>query len=55
MRRVSAWDVVFWAVMVAILASVVRPGSKASGALTAMTDALAGLVGEATGYTQRES
>ena len=50
MRRVSPWDLAFWIIVVAIIASVVRPGSKAGNALVAVTEALAAVVGEATGY-----
>ena len=53
MRKVSVWDLLFWVVVVAILASVVRPGSKAGAALVALMDALAAVVGEATGYAQK--
>lgn len=55
MRKVSGWDLLFWIVMVALLASVVRPGSKAGDALVALTDALAAVIGEATGYAQRKA
>lgn len=55
MRKVSIWDVLFWVVMVAVLASVVRPGSKAGTALVAITEALAAVVGEATGYNVKGS
>ena len=54
MRRVGIWDLLFWIVMVACLASVVRPGSKAGTALVALMDALAAVVGEATGYESRK-
>jgi len=50
---VSGWDLAFWVVVVAILFSVVRPGSKGGGAVIAMTEALAAVVGEATGYYAR--
>jgi dolichol kinase len=52
-RRVSGWDLAFWVVIVAIVGSLVRPASKAGAALVALVDALAAVVGEATGYTQR--
>jgi len=54
-RRFSAWDIGFYVVMVAILASVVHPGSKAAQAVQDLTDALAAVVGEATGYQQKGS
>lgn len=53
MRKVSAWDLLFWIIVVAIVASVVRPGSKAASAIAAITDAVAAVVGEATGYYAR--
>ena len=53
MRKVSIWDVAFWIIITAIIASLVRPGSKAGDALTALTAALAAVIGEATGYAQR--
>jgi hypothetical protein len=54
-RRVSGWDVAFWVIITAIIASMVRPGSKAGTALAALVDALAAVIGEATGYTQRST
>lgn len=51
--RLSPWDALFWAFIVAIIFSLVRPGSKAGAAVVALTDALAALTGLATGYTQR--
>lgn len=51
--RLSFWDGLFWAFMVAIVFSLVRPGSKAGAAVVAVTDAIAAVTGMATGYTQR--
>jgi hypothetical protein len=51
--RFSGWDILFWMIIVAIVFSLVRPGSKAGAALVAVTDAFAAVVGLATGYTQR--
>lgn len=53
MRRVSGFDLAFYIILVAILASLVHPGSKAAAAIAALTDALAAVIGLATGYTQR--
>lgn len=53
MGRFSGWDLAFWTVVVAIIFSMVRPGSKAGGAMIAITEALAALTGEATGYYSR--
>jgi len=53
MRRVSAWDIAFYLIIVAIVFSLVRPGSKAGKALVAVTGAMTAVVGLATGYTQR--
>jgi hypothetical protein len=50
--RVSGWDLAFWIIAVAILATAVRPGSKAGAALVALTDALAAVIGTATGYVE---
>lgn len=41
----------FWIVMVAILMSLVRPGSVGGQAVVDVTDAFAAVVGKATGYT----
>jgi hypothetical protein len=51
--RFRAWDVLFWIVIVAIIYSLVRPGSKGAAMIVALTDALAAVVGLSTGYTQR--
>lgn len=47
------WGAFFWVIVVAIIYSLVRPGSKASKAMTTVADVLAAVVGTATGYTQR--
>jgi hypothetical protein len=52
-RRVSPGDVIFYVIIVAIVFSLVRPGSKAGAALVAVTDAAADVIGWATGYAQR--
>lgn len=52
MARISGWDLAFWIIAVAILASVVRPGSKAGAAIVAVTDAMAAVIGVATGYVE---
>lgn len=43
--------ILFWVIMVAILMSLVRPGSVGGQAVVDMTDAFASVVGKATGYT----
>lgn len=53
MRRVTGWDVAFYVIFVAIVFSLVRPGSKGGAAIVAVTDALAAVIGLATGYVQR--
>ncbi len=49
MRRVGITDVLFYVVIVAIIATLVRPGSKAGTAVVDMIDAFAAVVGGATG------
>lgn len=44
-------DLVFWAIMLAIVFVLVRPGSKAGTAVKDISTALIALVGETTGYT----
>lgn len=46
-------DFLFWLVVVAIVFSLARPKSKAGQGIVAITDALATVIGLATGYTQR--
>lgn len=46
-------DAIFWVIVVAIIFSLVRPGSKSGQAVVDVTDALAAVVGLATGYVQR--
>ncbi len=53
MRRISGWDVAFYLVIVAVIFSLVRPGSKAGKALIAAGSALTAVIGLATGYVQR--
>jgi hypothetical protein len=43
-------DVIFWAIILAIVFVLVRPGSKAGTAVTAISTALIGIVGETTGW-----
>lgn len=43
----------FWLVIVAIVFSLVRPGSKAGQAVVDVTNGFAAVVGLATGYVQR--
>lgn len=50
----SAWDVVFFIILAAILYSLVRPGSPAHAAIVAISDLAEGLVGTATGYQFRK-
>lgn len=51
--RFSGWDLAFYVVIVAIIAALVRPGSKGAQMVTAVMNAFAALVGTATGYLQR--
>lgn len=46
-------SLVFWAIVVAIIFSLVRPGGPAAPAIVAITDALAAVIGLSTGYVQR--
>jgi hypothetical protein len=48
-RRVGITDVLFYVVMVAIIATMVRPGSKAGQAVVDVVDAFAAVVSGATG------
>lgn len=43
-------DVVFWAIMLAIVLVLVRPGSKAGDAVKGISTALIAIVGETTGW-----
>jgi hypothetical protein len=49
--KLSVWDGFFWLIMVAIVFSLVRPGSKSASALVALTDALTAVIGNVTGYS----
>lgn len=49
----SIGDLIFWAIVVAIIFSLVRPGSVSGQAIVDLTNALAAVVGVATGYVQR--
>jgi hypothetical protein len=53
--RFSGWDIAFWIIVVAIVMSLVRPGSKGGQFVVDVTNAVAAVVGVATGYTQRGS
>lgn len=53
MNKVSWLDFVYWVILVAIIFSLARPGSKAGTAIVAVTDALAAVIGLSTGYVQR--
>lgn len=44
-------DVLFWAIILAIVFVLVRPGSKAGEALKGLSTALIAVVGETTGWT----
>jgi len=43
-------DVVFWAIILALVMVLVRPGSKAGAAITGISTALIAVVGETTGW-----
>lgn len=49
MRRVGITDLLFYIVVVAVIATLVRPGSKAGQAVVDMIDAFAAVVAGATG------
>jgi hypothetical protein len=51
--KFTGWDIAFWVVVVAIVTSLVRPGARGGQFVVAVTDALAAVVGTATGYVQR--
>ena len=53
MRRVGITDVLFYIIIVAIIAPLVRPGSKAGQALVDVIDAFAAVVAGATGANQQ--
>lgn len=43
-------DILFWAIMLAIVFVLVRPGSKAGTAITGLSTALIAIVGDTTGW-----
>ncbi len=47
----TSLTLIFWVIMVAILMSLVRPGSLGGQMVVDVTDAFAAVVGKATGYT----
>lgn len=47
--KTGVLDVLFWVIITAIIATLVRPGSKAGQAVTDMINAFAAVVGGATG------
>lgn len=55
MRRVGITDVLFYVIVVAIIATLVRPGANAGQAVIDMIDAFAAVVGGATGASQEGS
>ena len=50
--RFSGWDLAFWVIIVAAIATFVRPGSKGAKLVVLATDAFAAVVGSVTGYSQ---
>jgi hypothetical protein len=46
-------DLLYWVIVVAIIYSLVRPGSPAGKAMTTIADAAVDVIGTATGYVQR--
>lgn len=52
-RRIGPLDIIFYVVVVALVFMMVRPGSKAGTALIAVTNALAAVIGTATGAEAR--
>lgn len=53
MKKFTIPDVIFWAIILAIVFSLVRPKSKGAQAVITVTDGLAAVIGTATGYVQR--
>lgn len=53
MKRFTLADAIVWALVIAIVFSLVRPGSKGGAAMVAVTNATAAVIGTATGYTFR--
>jgi len=51
--RFTGWDLAFWIIIVAVIMSLVRPGSKGGQFVVDVTSAFAAVVGTATGYLQR--
>ena len=51
--RFTGWDIAFWVIFVAIVMSLVRPGSKGAQLAVTVMNAFAAVVGTATGYVQR--
>lgn len=51
MGSVRPLDLLFWAIILAIVFVLVRPGSKAGTALQGLSTALIAIVGETTGWT----
>ena len=49
MGRIGITDLLFWIVVVAIIATIVRPGSKAGTAVVDLVNAFAAVVSGATG------
>jgi hypothetical protein len=54
MRRVGIADLLFYVVVVAIIATLVRPGSKAGTAVVDMVNAFAAVVSGATGAAWKQ-
>lgn len=53
--RIGPFEVIMWLFVVAIVYSLVRPGSKAGTALVSITDVLVAVIGETTGYTAKQA
>jgi hypothetical protein len=51
MKNKGLWELVTGVIIIAIIFMLVRPGSPAGTAVTDLSEALAALVGTATGYT----
>ncbi|WP_160148949.1 hypothetical protein [Amycolatopsis alkalitolerans] len=47
----DVWNLIFYAIVAAIIFTMVRPGSKSGQAVAAVTNAFAGMVAKATGAT----
>jgi len=52
---VGVSDIIFYLILLALIFMFVRPGSPAAGAIQALSNAAAGVIGAATGATMGEA